>query len=79
MMTMINSLKNNNRRRKNHSAFNKDKSRRYSKERPYGFPEATAEALEKIKSNMIREQKADCIKTILIFICIVVLILIIII
>ncbi|MFT4781058.1 MAG: hypothetical protein ACJAZK_000163 [Psychroserpens sp.] len=31
MMTMINSLKTNNRRRKNHSAFNKDKSRSYSK------------------------------------------------
>ena len=76
MMSMINSLKNNNRRRKNHIPFGKDKSGGYSKEKPiYDFPAATPEVLEKIKSNMIREQKVQRVKTTLIFVCVIALIL----
>lgn len=75
MMHMITSLKNNKRRRKNHVPFNKNKLGNHNNEKPeYDFPEATPEVLAKIKSDIIKEQKSQLVKTIIIFIVLVALI-----
>ena len=80
IMSMINSLKTNNRRRKNHLPFSKTISGSYSKEKPvYDFPEVTPEVLETIKLKMIKERKVQDLKTLLVFVSVIVLILIIII
>ena len=78
-MSIINSLKTNNRRRKNYLPFSKTISRDYSKEKPvYDFPEVTPEVLETIKLKMIKERKVQDLKTLLVFVSVIVLILIII-
>ncbi|MGS2725159.1 hypothetical protein ACU8DI_01020 [Psychroserpens sp. BH13MA-6] len=74
MMHMITSLKNNKRRHKNHVPFRKNNAENRFKEKPaYDFPEATPEILMKIKAETIKTQRTILMRTIVIFIVLVVL------
>ena len=75
MMHMITSLKNNKRRQKYHKPFHKRRDATHGTSKPvYDFPEATPEILAKIKSEMIKDQKSQLVKTVAIFIVLVLLI-----
>ncbi|WP_299338458.1 hypothetical protein [uncultured Psychroserpens sp.] len=75
MMHMITSLKNNKRRRRKRKSFSNDSLNSVGAEKPvYDFPEATPEVLSKIKKDMLKDQKTDRIRSIVIIIFILTLI-----
>lgn len=68
VQAMITSLKNNDRRRKKHKPFDKNKVGGYgeSSKPEYDFPEATPEILSEIRERLIKERKVRVVKIIVV-------------